>query len=120
MKRAAIFAILLCAGGMVTVTAQRIFTTPNPSAELKQLFPSAAAFSPLEGTPLHFTAYSADPKSNPAARPLGIACWTTDLVPQEHGYHGPIPILVGLAPSATITAVALTYTSAPSRYFSVL
>src|SRR5258707_15888072 len=119
MKRAAIFAILLSAGGMVTVTAQRIFTTPNPSAELKQLFPSAAAFSPLEGTPLHFTAYSADPKSNPAARPLGIAYWTTDLVPQEHGYHGPIHMLVGLDPSATITGVVVTYDSEPYGYFSV-
>jgi NosR/NirI family nitrous oxide reductase transcriptional regulator len=119
MKRA-IFAILLCAGGMViTVTAQRIFTTPNPSAELKQLFPSAAAFSPLEGTPLHFTAYPADPKSTPGVKPLGIAYWTTDLVPQEHGYHGPIHMLVGLDPSATITGVVVTYDSEPYGYFSV-
>jgi NosR/NirI family nitrous oxide reductase transcriptional regulator len=119
MKRAVIFAILLCAGGMITLSAQRIYTTPNPAAELKQLFPSAATFSPLEGTPLHFTAYPSDPKSNPGVKPLGIAYWTTDLVPQEHGYHGPIHMLVGLDPTATITGVVVTYDSEPYGYFSV-
>ena len=109
MKRLALVAILL----------QRIFTTPNPSAELKLLFPSAAAFSPLEGSPLHFTAYPADPKSNPSVKPLGIAYWTTDLVPNEHGYHGPIHMLIGLDPNATITGVIVTYDSEPYGYFSV-
>ena len=109
MKRLALVAILL----------QRIFTTPNPSAELKLLFPSAAVFSPLEGSPLHFTAYPADPKSNPGVKPLGIAYWTTDMVPNEHGYHGPIHMLVGLDPNATITGVIVTYDSEPYGYISV-
>jgi len=52
-------------------------------------------------------------------KPLGIAYWTTDLVPQEHGYNGPIHMLVGLDPGATITGVVVTYDSEPYGYFSV-
>ena len=50
----------------------------------------------LAGEPLHVTAYAADPRLNPSARPIGFAFWTTDLLPLEHGYHGPIHILVGM------------------------
>ena len=39
------------------------------------------------------------------AKPIGFAFWTTDLVPQEHGYHGPIHILVGMDLTATLTGV---------------
>jgi transcriptional regulator of nitric oxide reductase len=99
--------------------ADRIITTPNPAAELKRLFPNAAAFSTLSGEPLHFNAYAADPKTNPAAPPLGVAFWTTDLVPQEHGYHGPIHILVGMDMTGTLTGVVVTYNSEPYGYFSV-
>ena len=56
---------------VVLALGARILTNPNPAAELKQLFPQAAAFSPLAGDPLHFTAYGVDPKSNPAAPPIG-------------------------------------------------
>jgi len=99
--------------------AARILTNPNPAAELKQLFPTAAAFSPLSGDPLHFTAYGVDPKSNPAAPPIGYAFWTTDMVPEEHGYHGPIHILVGLDLKGTITGAIVDYHSEPYGYFSV-
>ena len=117
-KCAAIVCSLCCAGAAVAA-ADRIFTTPNPAAELKRLFPSAAAFSPLTGEPLHFTAYSADPKANPSAPPLGVAFWTTDLVPQEHGYHGPIHILVGMDMTGVLAGVVVTYNSEPYGYFSV-
>ena len=103
---------------MVTA-AERIFTNPKPDAHLKKLFPSAVAFTPLTGNPLHFTAYSVDPQKNPASDPLGFAFWTTDLVPQEHGYHGPIHILVGMDLTATLTGVIVTYNSEPYGYFSV-
>ena len=106
-------------GGAGVLAADRIYTNPNPQAELKQLFPAAAAFSPLTGEPLHFTAYTADPKTNPAAPPLGIAFWTTDLVPQEHGYHGPIHILVGMNMTGVLTGVVVAYDSEPYGYFSV-
>ena len=107
------------AGGTAVLAADRIYTNPNPQAELKQLFPSAVAFSPLAGQPLHFKAYAADPKTNPSAPPLGIAFWTTDLVPQEHGYHGPIHILVGMNMTGTLTGVVVAYDSEPYGYFSV-
>jgi transcriptional regulator of nitric oxide reductase len=99
--------------------AERIFTNPKPEDELKRLFPTAVAFSPLGGTPLHFTAYAADPRSAPSQKPLGFAFWTTDLVPDEHGYHGPIHILVGLDLTARLTGVVVDYDSEPYGYFSV-
>ena len=101
------------------ILAQRIITNPKPDAELKQVFPAAVAFSALGGDPLHFKAYSADPKSNPGAPMIGIAFWTTDMVPQEHGYHGPIHILVGLDLKGTITGAVVDYHSEPYGYFSV-
>jgi len=104
---------------VVLALGARILTNPNPAAELKQLFPQAAAFSPLAGDPLHFTAYGVDPKSNPAAPPIGYAFWTTDMVPEEHGYHGPIHILVGLDLKGTITGAIVDYHSEPYGYFSV-
>jgi len=111
--------LALCGGGMVVAAADRIFTTPNPAAELKRLFPAAAAFSTLAGEPLHFKAFVADPKTNPSAATIGIAFWTTDLVPLEHGYHGPIHILVGMDMTGVITGTVVTYNSEPYGYFSV-
>ena len=110
----AAMALSLC-GGVLVVAATRIFTNPNPQAGLKQLFPAAVAFSPLAGEPLHFKAFAADPK----ARPIGLAFWTTDLVPQERGYHGPIHILVGMDTAGVLTGVVVDYDSEPYGYFSV-
>jgi NosR/NirI family nitrous oxide reductase transcriptional regulator len=107
---------LLATGAAV---AQRIITNPRPDAELRQVFPAAVAFSPLGGDPLHFNAYGADPKTTPGAQPIGIVFWTTDMVPQEHGYHGPIHILVGLDLKGTITGAVVDYHSEPYGYFSV-
>ena len=109
MKRAAV----------ALAIAARIITNPNPATELKQLFPNAASFSPLAGDPLHYTAYAVDPKANPSAPVLGYAFWTTDMVPDEHGYHGPIHILVGLDLKGTITGAIVDYNSEPYGYFSV-
>ena len=104
---------------LALAVASRIITNPNPASELKQLFPNAAAFSPLAGDPLHYTAYGVDPKSSPSAAPIGYAFWTTDMVPDEHGYHGPIHILVGLDLRGTITGAIVDYNSEPYGYFSV-
>ena len=110
---------LVCSVGVTIVVAQRIITNPKPDAELKQVFPSAVAFSALGGDPLHFKAYGVDPKTNPSAPPIGIVFWTTDMVPQEHGYHGPIHILIGLDLKGTITGAVVDYHSEPYGYFSV-
>jgi transcriptional regulator of nitric oxide reductase len=111
--------LVVLSGSLLLAGADRIFTNPKPDAHLKQLFPAAAAFSPLGGTPLHFTAFAVDPRTDPSARALGYAFWTTDLVPHEHGYHGPIHILVGLDPTGTLTGVVIDYDSEPYGYFSV-
>jgi len=118
-KKTGAILLCLCGGCVLAAAADRIFTNPNPAAELKRLFPSAVAFSPLGGDPLHFKAYAADPKTDPAAQPIGVAVWTTDLVPQEHGYHGPIHILVGVDMTGVLTGVVVTYNSEPYGYFSV-
>jgi transcriptional regulator of nitric oxide reductase len=119
LKKLVVIMLALECGIVLAAAVDRIYTTPNPSAELKRLFPAAAAFSPLAGEPLHFNAYAADPKTNPAEKPIGIAFWTTDLVPQEHGYHGPIHMLVGMDMTGMLTGVVVTYDSEPYGYFSV-
>lgn len=119
MKKLAAMTALLGGTGALVFAADRIFTNPKPDAHLKQLFPNAAAFSRLEGSPLHFTAYAADAQKNPAAPPLGYAFWTTDMVPNEHGYHGPIHILVGMDTSGILRGVVVDYDSEPYGYFSV-
>jgi transcriptional regulator of nitric oxide reductase len=97
-QKVAAIALSLCGVAMLAAGADRIFTAPNPAAELKRLFPGAAVFSALTGEPLHFTAYGADPKANPSA---------------------PIHILVGMDMSGVLTGVVVTYNSEPYGYFSV-
>jgi hypothetical protein len=117
VKNLAAVALLLATVGVAVVLAQRIITNPKPEAHLKALFPAAAAFSPLSGEPLHFTAFATDPKSTPPAPPIGYAFWTTDIVPNEHGYHGPIHVLVGLDLKGVITG-AIVDTIRTLRLFS--
>jgi len=111
--------MLLSSSGIVALLAQHIIVNPDPSAELKRLFPNAAWISPKAGDPPHFTAYAADPRSNPKAQPIGYAFWTPELVPQEHGYHGPIHMLVGMDLTGILTGVIVDYDSEPYGYFSV-
>lgn len=106
--------------GVASLAAQRrIFVNPDPSDHLKSLFPKAVAFSPLAGAPLHFKAYAVDPKANPSAALLGYAFWTTDLVPREAGYHGPIHLLVGMDLTGILTGVVMDYHGEPYGYFSI-
>ena len=119
MKRLLALFVSIVASGVVLGAVERIFTNPKPDAHLKKLFPNAVAFSPLTGNPLHFTAYSTDPAKTPSSDPVGFAFWTTDLVPNEHGYHGPIHILVGMNMSGVLTGVVVDYDSEPYGYFSV-
>jgi NosR/NirI family nitrous oxide reductase transcriptional regulator len=119
LKRLLALFVCIAASGVVLGAVERIFTNPKPDAHLKKLFPNAVAFSALTGNPLHFTAYSTDPAKGPSSDPLGFAFWTTDLVPNEHGYHGPIHILVGMNMSGVLTGVIVDYDSEPYGYFSV-
>ena len=119
MKKLLILFVVIISASAGLFAADRIYTNPKPDAALKQLFPSAVAFSPLTGDPLHFTAYATDPAKSPDAPPLGVAFWTTDLVPREHGYHGAIHILVGMTMTGILTGVVVDYHSEPYGYFSV-
>ena len=110
---------LLVALVAVVVAADRIFTNPKPDGHLRALFPKAAAFSGLTGAPLHFKAYGADPRTTPNPPLLGYAFWTTDLVPNEFGYHGPIHVLVGMDLTGVLTGAIVDYDSEPYGYFSV-
>ena len=82
-------------------------------SRLKQLFPSATSFSPKEGDPPHFTAYSG------GKTVVGYAAWTTEILPLERGYGGPIAMLVGIDTSGKITGVIMGEHHEPYGDFSI-
>jgi len=118
MTRFAVALALIASVGIVTLAAQRIVTN-DAQPYLKQLFPAAVAFSPHGGTPLHHKAFGVDPKTHPSAPPIGFVFWTTDLVPNEHGYHGAIHMLVGMDMTGILTGVIVDFNTEPYGYFSV-
>lgn len=85
-------------------------------AQLRRLFPSATAFSPKEGDPPHFKAYSG---GTAAQNVLGYAFWTTELVPLERGYSGPIAMLVGLDVKGVLTGIVIGEHHEPYGDFSI-
>lgn len=85
-------------------------------SRLKQLFPAATSFSPKEGDPPHFTAYTGAANSKTVA---GYAFWTTELLPLERGYSGPIAMLVGLDTTGKITGVIMGEHHEPYGDFSI-
>jgi transcriptional regulator of nitric oxide reductase len=84
-------------------------------ARLKRLFPSATSFSPKEGDPPHFTAYT----GGAAKTVAGYAYWTTELLPLERGYGGPIAMLVGLDTTGRLTGVIMGEHHEPYGDFSI-
>jgi len=113
--------LLFATAGFVTLSAQtkRTFTNPRPEPYFKTLFPNAGGFSTFGGTPLHYKVYGVDPKTNPNAPPIGFIFWTTDVSPNDYGYHGPIHFLVGMDTRGIIQGVVMDYNSEPYGYFSV-
>ncbi len=96
------------------------FIDPMPTAKLKQLFPTAVAFTPRgEKDPIYFTAYAADPAKQPNAKPIGYAYWTLDIVPEERGYHGHIHMLVGLTLQGRIAGVIMDVNTEPYGDISI-
>jgi transcriptional regulator of nitric oxide reductase len=118
MSRVVVALLLVGSVGLVTLIAQRI-VTHDAAPFLRQVFPEAVAFSPHQGTPLHYKAYGADPAANPKAPVVGYVLWTTDLVPQERGYHSAIHMLVGLNRKGVLTGVLVNFNSEPYGYFSI-
>ena len=87
-----------------------------PDGRLRQLFPAATAFSPKQGDPPHFKAYTGAGASQSV---IGYAFWTTELVPLERGYGGPIAILVGLDTKGMLTGISLGEHHEPYGDFSI-
>lgn len=101
----------LAAGGQAPIDAKL-------QAQLRRVFPAAAAFTPKAGTPPHFNALATDPKTG-AQTVAGFVFWTTELEPLERGYDGPIKILVGMDTKGILTGIAVTEHHEPYGYFSV-
>ena len=86
MGRLEAVALFLIGGAAVAIGQSS--SDARIQSRLKQLFPSATAFSPKESQPPHFRAYLTDPISR-RQKLEGFAFWTTDLEPLEHrGFVG--------------------------------
>ena len=105
--------MLVLAGGAALVTAGG---QADVDPRVRRLFPSATSFSPRTGDPPHYEAFADGPEGQTL---LGYAFWTTEIVPLERGYGGPIPILVGLDPTGKITGIVLGEHREPYGDFSI-
>ena len=113
LKRAAA-AVTLVVGATIVMTAGGQSNNVL-QARLKQLFPSATAFSPKGGEPPHFKAL-AGPKSQDV---IGYAFLTTEVSPLERGYGGPIVMLVGIDLKGILTGIVITDHHEPYGDFSI-
>ena len=88
------------------------------TGQLKRLFPDASAFSPKEGAPPHFKAFASDPQTG-ARTIVGYAFWTTDLIPEQLGYHGHIHMLIGMDTRGRLTGVIMDRNTEPYGDISI-
>ena len=109
--RIAVLAALLVSAAIAV--AGQSSSDSKLQAQLKQLFPAAASFSPKEGQPPHFKAFSA-----PGVL-AGYAFWTTELEPLERAYDGPIKILVGMDTKGVLTGIIVVDHHEPYGNFSI-
>lgn len=127
--RARVVLCMLLLAGLATETMHaqygrrrrepRFYSNPNTNQALKQWFPTATSVSQAEGAPPHITVYGAPSQAGGTPQVLGFAYWTTDVVPNEVGYHGAIKMLVGLTPAGRLTGVVVDSDTEPFGYFSV-
>jgi NosR/NirI family nitrous oxide reductase transcriptional regulator len=117
MGRLEAVALFLIGGAAVAIIGQSS-SDARIQRQLKQLFPSATAFSPKESQPPHFRAYQTDPISR-LQKLEGFAFWTTDLEPLERGYDGPIKILVGMDTKGILTGIIVADHHEPYGNFSI-
>ncbi len=102
--------------------AWRLLSTPGPLGEDKHLayvFPGADGFSGKEGSPPRYLAYREGP-SGDGRTLLGAAFLTSDILPEERGYAGPIHILVGLKTDGTISGARVVSHSETESYVPFL
>jgi NosR/NirI family transcriptional regulator, nitrous oxide reductase regulator len=110
MKRLIVFLAFVVGSGVLVTAGQSL------DARLKQLFPAATAFSPKEGDPPHFKAYGGGAGSKTV---IGYAFWTTEILPLERGYGGPIAMLVGLDMNGKLTGIVIGEHHEPYGDFSI-
>jgi NosR/NirI family transcriptional regulator, nitrous oxide reductase regulator len=108
-------ALVAATGGLLIAGGQD--TDARQQARLKQLFPAAVAFSPKASDPPHYTAFGPGPAGNQPV--LGYAFLTTDLIPLERGYGGPIVMLVGLDLKGLMTGLIVVNHREPYGDFSI-
>ena len=84
-------------------------------SRLQRLFPQATSFSPKGGNPPHIKAYG----SGGTTDVIGYAFWTTELMPLERGYGGPIPVLVGMDPKGILAGIVMGEHREPYGDFSI-
>lgn len=87
-------------------------STPIRNPRSRRCFPRLQSFSPLAGTP-HVAACRIDPNTNPTAPPVGFPFWTTDLMPNERGYQGPIEILMGMDMTGVLSGIVVDSDTEP-------
>jgi NosR/NirI family nitrous oxide reductase transcriptional regulator len=117
VKNPIIALLFVLLGGMAAALAQAD-ADARLQAQLRKLFPSATSFSPREGQPPHFKAYTKDSATGQPAL-AGLAFWTTDLQPLERGYYGPIKMLVGMDIKGILTGVIVVEHKEPYGDFSI-
>lgn len=118
MARFVTASLLLAAAFGIALAAQRVTTNPA-DGHLKAMFPNAAHISPHSGSPLHWKIYAQDPRTNPQAKPVALAWWSTDLVPLERGYSGQTHMFVGMDMKGIIMGAITDYSPDPYASFSV-
>jgi NosR/NirI family nitrous oxide reductase transcriptional regulator len=105
-------------GAGIVVSSGQSAVDARQEAQLRRIFPNAAAFSAKAGDPPHFKVFAIDPRTGSQTL-SGLAFWTTELDPLERGYDGPIKILVGLDTSGVLAGVVVADHHEPYGYFSV-
>jgi transcriptional regulator of nitric oxide reductase len=110
-----LFALAVTAGTLVVVEGQAIDAITQ--RQLKYIFPKATSFSPHGGDPPHFKVFVGDPKLPQSL--VGYAFWTDELLPNERGYDGPIPILVGMDTKGVLVHIIVDTNHEPYGSFSV-
>ncbi|MGE3178920.1 MAG: FMN-binding protein [Vicinamibacterales bacterium] len=115
----AALAAVVAGAGLALHAGQRPADAARPEAHLRALFPDAAAFSAKEGDPPAFKVFAVDPAKDPAAKPVGYAFWTVDVLPDARGYEGPIHLFVGMDAASRLTGVIVDSHTEPYGYFAL-
>jgi NosR/NirI family transcriptional regulator, nitrous oxide reductase regulator len=113
--RASVLTLAVVIGALVVIEGQA--PDARLQGQLKRLFPNATSFSPKGGDPSHFKAYAGDPTVPHSL--VGFAFWTTELVPLERAYDGPIKILVGMDTKGVLNGIIIVEHKEPYGDFSI-